>query len=376
MSSWNSCKLPLLVVVMCFCSVHFVNGQSISYDMGFLNDYSSMRSKALGYSTVAMSGYTGAAEINPASLGLENTIQGSTFILDKKKSLFSRDYGFDTSLFQPYVDIKKNRWAAAVYMDYLNLGEEYYTNEKGEYIGKSHSYQQSVSFSGAYEFFNNFSVGMGIHYIISTLGVPRMSAGNPSYEAHAFAIDLGVLYKKTYDLGQMTIKPSAGWSLTNFGTPLHYAPGQSDPLPLTMQAGLGVRFITKYTTHKRNVFNFGLYASLSHILARKDANGHAYGPFEALIKGWSPFIQSTYPQKHISFADQFYTHLGIEITFLGIFSVREGYINRQSVTDPSGSISFGFGVTLHDFSLDYTKYPNVFGPGNHVLQFGLHIPFQ
>ncbi len=53
--------------------------QSAPYAMPELNMISSIRSEALGEATVALDGYPGAAQINPASIGRNHIIQGSSY---------------------------------------------------------------------------------------------------------------------------------------------------------------------------------------------------------------------------------------------------------------------------------------------------------
>jgi len=375
-------RILLSSIIIFIFSVQLSSAQSVTVNaMPFLMEHSSMRSKALGYATVAMSGYPGAAEINPATIGKDSVIQGSTYFLDKKRALFSRDYGYHLKLFQPNIDFKKGNFGVAAYLSYLNFGKQTLTDEKGNFISTEKSYEQSISLAGSYEITPHLSAGLGMHYLTSKLGVSNIQVGNyDSKGVHSFAIDLGLLYKRSYVLNSVILKPSFGWSLTNFGSVLHYTSIDSDPLPMEMQGGLGLLISSKDEQNQHPVFSIGLYTSLSHILARKDENGHSYGPFKSLFKGWGPYQDSIYygQNSRVSFTDQFSTHYGIELTMLDRISLRFGYINSARHSHGYNETNYGIGLNFKYVNIDFTmsSYGNGLNTSNGLLQITLRYPLN
>ncbi|HKI47068.1 MAG TPA: hypothetical protein VKA08_17190 [Balneolales bacterium] len=110
----------------------------------------------------------------------------------------------------------------------------------GNPIQQLHAYQLSVGASGSWEITHDLRVGLGLRYISSNLAPGPVSVGTTGiHDAHAFAVDLGILYQKSFETEYVSLKPSAGWSLTNFGSPLQYSSTNSDPLPMTMRGGVG-----------------------------------------------------------------------------------------------------------------------------------------
>ncbi len=255
----------------------------------------------------------------------------------------------------------------------------------GNLIQRLHAYQLSVSISGSWEFSHNLRAGFGLRYITSNLAPGPVSVGTTGiHSAHSVAMDLGVLYQKSFTTGYVTLKPSVGWSLTNFGSPLRYSSTNSDPLPMTMRGGIGLRLISKKEMYNRALFGVGLYGELSHVLARKDINGNTYGPLKSLFKGWSPYnVYSNYSGGYhrISFSNQFYTHFGFEVTLLGALSYRFGYIDRPTALGFSNQRMFGVGADLYYIVFDYTNVTNLangyISPKNENLwQVTIRIPLE
>lgn len=369
-----------LIFLVVFFSAPITYGQSIFDSMDVLNQYSSQRSKALGYSTVALDGYPGAAAINPATIGMSNIFQASSYFMNNRHSWLSRVYERNSNLYQPYVDVKFRRWAMAAYVTYLDYGNLVFSDPYGDVLGQGHSFQYSISLAGAYPFTSSFTGGLGLRYITDKPGMSSLNTGYRLNNAHAFAMDFGIFYKKIYDFGSIWLKPTSGWSLTNFGTLLHYNETETDPLPMMIRGGLGLRLITKNEVRHHPVVEVGFYSSVSHILARKKGNGRVLGPFEALIKGWSPYYQD-YTENYISFLDQFYAHFGLESTFWGIVSLRGGYIIKPAVLGYNDVKSAGIGLDINyltfDFTYSYGDRFNTFGSKvNTLLQMTIRIPFH
>ncbi len=379
------------VVGMCvaiLCLTGFVNrgmAQTV-YGMSELNNINSLRSLALGSATVAMDGYPGAAQINPASIGLHDIIQGSSyFTMARSRSMFSRPYGFG-SLSQPNFDYRSDKWAAALFTTYYDLGTETGTDEMGHVVNKFHAYELAVSGSASLELSKNLRMGFGLRYLTSQLVGGYTYVGTDNEQtAHSIAADLGLLYQRPFNTEYVIFKPSAGWSLTNFGAPLHYSSTASDPLPMTMRGGLGLRMISTKIMYDRPLFSVGLYTQLSHVLARKDANGTAYGPVQSLFKGWAPYTYVSYyggSSRSVGFTNQFFSHYGIEVSILGALNYRFGYINQPNALGYHNLKMFGIGADLYYVAFDYTRISNAgnsysaLSNGTGLWQITIRIPLK
>ncbi len=363
-----------------FLGASRLNGQSIFDSMDVLTEYGSQRSKALGYATVALDGYTGSARMNPATIGRRNTFQVSSYFMNNLHSWFSRNYDSYHKLYQPYADVRFNRGALAAYVTYLDLGNRVFSDPNGVVLGRGHSFQYSAGLAAAYQFTPVFTGGFGFRYITDEPGMDALKSGYHLNTAHALSFDFGINYMKTYDFNSFLIRTSAGWSLTNFGTLMHYNETETNPLPMIMQGGFGFRFVPKDKIKHRTVVELGLYVSASHLLARKNSDGRAFGPFEALVKGWSPYYQD-YTDNYVSFLGQFDFHFGMEISFWGKVNLRGGYIVRPSVLGFNDVTSAGIGLDLNYAVLDFTY---AFGEKSNtyksnvstVFQLTLRVPFH
>ncbi len=352
-------------LISCFV-YQTASAQVANYGFPELIETRSMRSLALGGATVAMSGYAGAAPINPASIGLYHVIQGSGYFLsDNTGPMFGKGIGNDPqlarNLYQPYFDYRSDKWAAAFYLSYFYLGRLAAIDEGGRLLKTSRSYHLAVSASGSWEAAPHLRIGIGLRYLTAHLApLPHRVGAKKLHNPHSVAVDLGLLYQRLIENKYLVLHPSLGWSLTNFGSKLHYtSTDDGDPLPMAMRAGVGLRLSSKKEIYSNPFISMGLYAGLSHLLVRQDKNGHSYGPFKALFKGWSAYNREPYsPQtdvgdRRVGFTDQFFTHAGIEITLLGVFSYRFGYVNRPTAMGYLNEATRGIGVDLYYVALNY-----------------------
>jgi hypothetical protein len=375
--------IPLSIItffMLLFC-INDSNAQSYSPVSATINQ--SMRSMALGGATVAMEGYAGAALINPATIGIEQTVQFQSYLFNQKGAPFNRPYFYKYSFFTPSVDARYGKSAVSISMPYYNLNamsidSSYYKTVKG------HFYDYMLQLSGAWEIKKNVRVGIGLKRFGTRQPVSKyIVGGNPNdiETGKAYGIDLGVLYHENYDLGSARTRLSIGGSLLNFGTNFKYNNGAKDPLPLNLKAGFGLKTESSYQWYNHPYWGIGIYGALSHIMARKDNNGQPYNAFQMLFKGWSSYNNydglNTYK---VSTWDQIERHLGLEASILDILRVRWG-IDYQSPKTISNGIthSWGFGFDLYYLIFDYTsiKYDaskTAFKTPKHVWQATIRIP--
>ena len=342
-----------------------------------------MRSMALGGATVAMEGYAGASLINPATIGIKQTIQAQSYIFNQKGSPFNRPYFYKFSFFSPSLDARYGKGAVSISMPYYNLNAKsedslYYKSVKGRF------YEYAFQLAGAWEVNKNVRVGIGLKRFGTRQPVSKyIVGGNPNdiETGKGYAIDLGVFYHKNYNMGSTHTHLSLGGSLLNFGTNFKYNDGAKDPLPLNLNAGLGLKVASSQQWYNRPFWGIGIYGALSHIMARTDNNSQPYNAFQMLFKGWSSYNNyNGLNMDKVTTWDQIDRHLGLEASVLDILSVRWGiYYQSPKLIGRGTTHSWGMGLDLYYLVVDYTTInfdttKTAISTPKHVWQATIRIP--
>ncbi len=381
----------LFIFIILSSNQAIVNAQSVQYSPASLTINQSMRSTALGGATVAIEGYPGAALINPATIGIDQTIQVQSYLFNKKGAPFEWPYLYiggsqePLSFYSPTLDIRYNKWAISVSIPYYNLNA--FKKDNQSYLStKGNFYDYALQLAGAWEINRNVRIGIGFKHFDTRWPVSSYVVGavkNDIRNGDAYAMDLGVLYHKWYNTSAIHTKMSLGGSLLNFGTNMKYNNGMKEPLPLTLNAGLGIKVESSDKWFSRPFWGIGIYGEFSHFLARVDDNGHPYSPFKSLVKGWAPYNgfdgQNTY---RIGTWDQIERRLGLEASLFDMVSVRWG-IDYQSPKMISYGMThrWGLGFDLYYLAFDYTtiKYDartTAFKNPKHIWQATVRIPLS
>ena len=361
--------------------------QEITYSPASLTINQSMRSAAMGGATVAMEGYPGAALINPATIGVDQTIQAQTYLFNQRGAPFKWPYFYINdqpfSFFSPTFDFRYNKGAVSVSIPYYDLNAEK-NNYQNSHSLNGNFYEYAFQLAGAWELNRNVRIGIGLKHIGYRFRTfDQVAVSYIIKTGKANAIDIGTFYHKNYDTEALHTKISLGGSLLNFGTNLKYDNGTKDPLPLNLNAGFGIRTESAYQWNSRPFFSVGVYGTLSHLLSRIDQNGRPYSAFESLFKGWSSYSyfngQTTI---RVTTWDQIERRIGLEASLFDVLSVRWGSdFESLKMRQGSGTThSWGLGVDLYILVLDYTsikydsiRYPTFKAP-KHVWQATVRIP--
>ncbi len=326
-------------------------------------------SQALGEATVALRGYPSAATINPASIGRTNTVQLGSNINPDGGGFFQTPWLPDAIdgvwVASQTVDVRFRRWAFGYQYKEFSFGESDFRDAQNNLLGTFELRDHSHKVVAAYALRPNLSVGAGLNLIRS--GTVPVVVGPADFdEATTVSLDLGVVYGLDFDVPYARLKPSVGWSLTDFGRKLRFGDDDfEDPLTMMMRGGLSVQVESDAQWLRRPMLTLGLHGALSKTLVgvdEKDGNFESYGPFEALVKAWkpvevrvNPFNEEVAEFKTLNAIDQLTTHTGLEVSMLKIFAVRWGGYHSSKYLGDRNYDTFGFGIDLYYLALDYSK---------------------
>lgn len=145
-------------------------------------------------------------------------------------------------------DIYKNiDFGASYSVNFINMGENIWTDSLGLITGKSRISETVRSYAAGLRFFNTASVGLAVKEIESRLA-PGIDTLPFNGIAKAQVFDFGVRLEKKFTIAEaLDIHPAIGIALHSFPqdsvTYLHYDTiSRSDPLPLKRWYGASVTF--------------------------------------------------------------------------------------------------------------------------------------
>ena len=278
-------------------------------------------------------------------------------------SFFQTPWWFDGFwLTSPAIDVRLHRWAVAYQFKQFTLDHPDFRDERNNPLGKVTDRSHKVV--AAYDLRPNLTVGVGLNLISTEIGGVIVGIDSSRPSATGVSFDFGIVYDRTFDIPHARLKPSVGWSLTDFGKKIRFEGAtQDDPLTMIMRGGLSLQVESKNQRLRRPLLTAGLHGGLSKALVGVDDDDfESYGPFEALVKTWKPFRVRTNPLnagspefKEVGVLDQLVSQVGLEMSLLRIVALRLGDYHEPRYVGGRQYTSYGFGIDLYYVALDYSR---------------------
>ncbi len=296
-----------------------------SYTYGFLSLTSSARSAALSGNLVAANGADlSLVRENPAYLVPEMGNQLSLSYVNYFSDINYGQAGYARSAG------KLGTFSAQIF--YINYGDFIEANEYGEITGSFQAAEYNLGISWGYQLDSTFSIGLSLKPIYSVF---------ERYQSWGIAADAALLYRTSNKLF------SAAIVARNLGTQIStYHNPTKEPIPFELLAGINYKI-------RHAPFNLSL--SLLHlekynldIIQPSDETDPATG--EKLYK-------NNFEETALKALD----HLGLGVEFVPgkAISFRFGYNFRRrselklGTRNSASGLSFGLGLRLKQFNLDY-----------------------
>jgi hypothetical protein len=322
------------------------------YTYGFLDRTNSARVAALGGNILAFNDNDISLVLtNPSLISAE---MDNTLALDFVSLRSAYSYGdvMYSKTFQ-----KAGSFVGT--FQFINYGKFTYADAAGNKNGDFSAGEYALNIGWGRKLNPHFSIGANGKLVYSQL---------ESYHSFGLAVDVAGSYNTTDDLF------SASLIARNMGLQIvNYIPGQNEPLPFTLQAGLSARLKhipVRFSFLYNNIEKWDLtyYDPLSPDNQVDPITGEAKKKSDAGV-----------------FADQLMRHivLGTEVTIARVFSIRLGYNykQRQEMKLPErtalSGFSYGFGLRIKMFTLSYARStymtggynPNYFSLAMNMSQF-------
>lgn len=317
---------------------------------------------ALGNATVAARGYPGAIGVNPATIGTVEAVRIGSNINLNQGPVYSSPWILpaifgDYWITAPSGTVKMDEWAVGVQMKYFSWGNVEIRDQQSNNLYTVDLFDQSSNV--AYDLNSSVTIGGGLNLIRS-----RLYSESPKDVSVHPTLDLGVYYQTRRDRGFVTVRPSLGLSLTDFGRNFSYNNQRGDLAgPTMIRGGGGFQVASASRQFGRPEWRIGLYGALSNLLVsgefvEKDRVEYfeADGPFTSLVNGWGSTtggvpVPSGDPTQ-IGPWERIRKNVGMEMSVLDIVSFRLGRFHESDDAGGRKYTTLGLGLDAYFLSLD------------------------
>lgn len=330
MNRLNQICSIIVIVIGLFASLSYSQSKLAQTGFNFLDVSSDAKASGMGDAVNSLSGYSGALSHNPSSMADMSAFLTADFSINQW--IADINYLSASLILSPFDGDYGVVGFSMQSVDYGSVEGTVIANNEQGYIDTDIFKPSAMAIGIGYAKMLNdkFSIGGHVRYAYQSLGESVVPDGDATRikknEATAIAYDFGTIYRTG-------IKSIAfGMSVRNFSTEVKYEE-EDFQLPLIFTLGISA-----------NMFDFF----------------DMPGPEQKLILS----IDSTHPRSH---PEQ--VKLGLDYQFIGIFSLRGGYIIGNYEDD----FTFGVGVSSFGFEVDYAYTP--FGVFDNVQRFTARVSF-
>lgn len=301
----------------------------------------SSRNSAMGEAGVAIADDVSAVFWNPAGLGFQKGMEMSLNHSNWLPQFQQSDLFFEYASYK--MDLPSTGGTIGAALTYLNLGEFERRDEGNNPLGTFKSYE--IAFTAAYgtRLDEDFSIGVGLRLIHSSLSQVGTAREQGSGTATAVAGDLGVLYRPSKlvlpftdtDIGN---RLALGASISNIGPSISYIDeSQSDPLPTALRLGFAYDLVDE----KYNTLTWTTDVT-KLLVSRTDKVADPF--YEAAIKSW----------EGDNVLNTFTLGTGIEYWYSQLVGLRFGFFHEDPSQGNRRFLTFGAGVRYDIYGFDFS----------------------
>jgi long-subunit fatty acid transport protein len=343
-------KYLLITTLLTFIAISRGLAQVSITSVPFLQIEPDSRAAGMGNANVALADNASAIYWNPAGLGFQT---GNQVSITHSNWLpqFNTDLFYDFLVGKYYVD---GIGTIGADVTFLNLGEQQYTDEKGNNLGKFRSYEFAVGAAYGFKLNKHLSIGTGARFIYSNLVPTSISVGGQQARiGTSVSFDISSLYKSSpFQVANRKAQLNAGFDLSNLGPGIQYSDNaQKDPLPTILRVGWS------YTMNldKDGYNTITIANDFSKLIARNDTSGHSMPLGKALFDSWGSYTRYD-GTKYVTLSplDQIMIGTGIEYWYDKKFALRTGYFYESPKNGDRRYVTFGAGLRYNIFGVDFS----------------------
>ncbi len=248
-------------------------------------------------------------------------------------------------------------------LNYLNFGENEWTDEFGRAVGSARSWEGVVGLSYGLPIKEDLSLGLNLKYVHSALA-PGYGKGGAGV-GQTFAVDAAIL-KRDLFIDRFNL----GFMLQNMGPPIYYIdPNDPDPIPFVLRGGLSYRalqtpihdILLAFDVDREVVKNRGFekpdlfYQALWNDFFKQIVGMAAPDAVDETKddagEGDSD-EQKDREDYYDDFKEDFIYHFGLEYWYVQFLALRLGYMHDE--TGFRHELSFGLGLQYGNLGFDWS----------------------
>ncbi len=282
-----------------------------------------------------------------------------------------------------YKKIDDNQ-AFALSLMYFSLGNITFTDITGSKIKDYRPNEFSIDAGYSLKLTNNLSGGVALRYIHSNLtGGFAQNGSSPTHPGQAVAGDISAFYTKALSIDGRASNLSLGMNIPNLGSKISYSDdAYQEFLPANFRLGTALEVeIDNYNKITATVdFNKLLVPSPPITVTDADGNETILGKSQevSVPKG----VFQSFSDAPYGFKEELHEIMysaGIEYMYANQFALRGGYFNEHSTKGNRKYFTFGVGLKLNVFALDFAYLVPTAGRQNPLagtLRFTLGFNFK
>jgi hypothetical protein len=277
---------------------------------------------------------------------------------------------------------------------FFSLGSIQFTDLEGIPMGDFTPFELAVDAGYSRLFTDNLSGGIVFRYIHSDLKT-RVVSEEDAKPGIAFAADLGFYYQNDFRLDGKDVNWAAGISLSNLGTPISYTvDAEAVPLPSNMRLGTSFEFelddfnsisvsldLNKLLVPTPPIYLQDTVDDEGDLIVDRGkepssiVQGMAQSFWDAPGINYDDGTYSTRLREELA---EFMIGFGAEYWYRDQFAIRTGYFHESAVKGNRKYLTFGVGLKLNIFSLDFAYLVPTNGmqsPLANTIRFSLGFDF-
>lgn len=283
-----------------------------------------------------------------------------------------------------YAGALNDNQGLAVALRYFSLGEIIFKDENNNNLGTGEPYEMALNVAYALKLSENFSIGVGLRYILSDLTNGLQDPGIQTEAGQSIAADLGLYYKsREYSMGGGQYQSySLGLNFQNVGGKISYGTSQetADFLPTNMR--LGGAYNLKIDKYNRVSFLLEFNKLLVPTPPEYDDDGNIIGGKDDNVSSFAGIFQSfsDAPAGFSEEIEEININVGAEYWYNDVFAFRGGYQFEDPEKGNRQYFTIGLGIAYNVFGLDFAYLipasATVSSPLENTLRFTLHFNFD
>lgn len=322
---------------------------AVTSSVPFLTISPDARSAALGDAGVALSADANGAYWNAAKMAfIESDAGFSISATPWLRELVPDVWVYYVSGYRKIGEKQRSTLSGAI--RYFTLGNIQFTDDFGSSLGNYEPYETAISGNYATQLSENFSVGVGLRFIVSDLATGQISNNQEIKAGIAGAGDIGFFYSNDMEIGGRDWKISLGGNISNLGSKISYTTkAERDYIPTNLRIGTAL-------SHEIDDYNtITILADINKLLVpspqwddslqnyyRKDVNVLT-GVFQSFGDAPAGFREEL---------NELTYSLGLEYWYDQQFALRAGYFHEHQNKGGRKFATIGTGLKMNKISVD------------------------